>query len=80
MFLGENLPSWLVLAIGAALAVGNIMALARPRPVDRSAQTEGDETTLGEVEYLERPPLVRSLILISLGSVAALWALASLLG
>ena len=30
MFLGENLLSWLLLALGAAMAVGNGMALVRP--------------------------------------------------
>ena len=30
MFLGEDLLSWLLLALGAAMAVGNGMALVRP--------------------------------------------------
>ena len=30
VFLGEDLLAWLVLAIGAALAVGNALALIRP--------------------------------------------------
>jgi hypothetical protein len=66
MFLGEDLLPWLVLAIGAALAVGTILALIRPRP-------EGKE---GE---LERPPLGRSLLMIAVGTIAAVWGLASLL-
>jgi hypothetical protein len=66
MFLGEDLLPWLVLAIGAALAVGTILALVRPRP-------EGKE---GE---LERPPLGRSLLMIAVGTIAAVWGLASLL-
>jgi len=65
MFLGEDLLAWLVLAIGAALAVGTTLALVRPRP-------DGDE---GE---LARPPLGRSILMIGLGTVAALWGLASL--
>ena len=66
MFLGENLLAWLVLAFGAAMAVGSAMALLRP-PAHRD---EGD---------LERAPLARSLVMIVVGLVAATWALASLL-
>ncbi len=66
MFLGEDLLAWLVLAIGGALAVGTTLALFRPpaRP---------DETDL------PRPPLARSVVMIALGTLAALWGLASLL-
>ena len=67
MFLGENLLSWLLLALGAAMAVGNGMALVRP-PRQRD---DGN---------LDRPPLWRSLLYIVLGTVAALWAVASLSG
>lgn len=67
MIFGENLLALLVLAIGAALAVGNAMALLRPRSVDEIADDE-----------VERPPLARSLGMIVLGLVAATWALASL--
>ncbi len=66
MFLGENLLAWLVLAIGGALAVGTILALIRPPKEHES----GD---------LARPPLARSVVMIALGSVAAIWGLASLL-
>ncbi|MEM7093183.1 MAG: hypothetical protein AAF567_09290 [Actinomycetota bacterium] len=68
MIFGENLLALLVLAIGAALAVGNLLALVRPRPV----QADDDETVL------ERPPLGRSLVMIAFGTLAAVWALASL--
>ncbi len=67
MIFGENLLALLVLAIGAALALGNLMALVRPRPADQ----------IGEDE-LARPPLGRSLAMIAFGLVAAVWALASL--
>jgi hypothetical protein len=66
MFLGEDLLPWMVLALGAALAGGTLLALVRPRP-------EGKE---GE---LDRPPLGRSLVMIALGTIAAIWGLASLL-
>ena len=65
LFLGENLLSWLLLAMGGALAVGNLLALVRPREV-------------GSEEDLDRPPLARSLLMIGIGTVAAVWALASL--
>lgn len=65
VLLGDDLLVWLVLAMGAALAIGTGLALTRPPP----ARADGD---------LERPPLARSLIMIGVGAVAALWALASL--
>lgn len=67
MFLGENLLGWLLLALGGAMAVGNALALVRP-PVVR------------DDEDLERPPMWRSVLYIVLGSLAALWALATLVG
>lgn len=67
MIFGENLLALLVLAIGAALAIGNVMALIKPRPADEIGDDE-----------LERPPLARSLAMIAFGVVAAIWALASL--
>lgn len=67
VFLGENLLAWLVLALGGALAVGNAMALARP-PKD----TRKDE--------LERAPVGRSVAMLVVGVIAAVWALATLTG
>ena len=67
MIFGENLLALLVLAIGAALAFGNLMALIRPRPEDQVGDDE-----------LARPPLGRSIAMIVLGLVATIWALASL--
>jgi hypothetical protein len=65
MFLGEDLLAWLVLALGAAMAVGTTLALVRPRPG-------------GDDEDLPRPPLARSLVMIAIGTIAAIWGLASL--
>lgn len=65
MFLGEDLLPWLTLALGAALAVGTVFALVRP-PEQRD---END---------LERPPLPRSLVMIAIGGLAAVWGAASL--
>jgi hypothetical protein len=65
VFLGENLLPYLVLALGAALVFGNGMALVRPPK----------EAKKGE---LARAPVGRSAVMIAVGLVAAVWALASL--
>lgn len=65
VFLGEDLLAYLVLALGAALAVGSAAALIRPPDTRR----DGD---------LAAAPVARSVVMIVIGSVAALWALASL--
>ncbi len=65
MFLGDDLLPYLVLALGAALVVGNGMALVRP-----PRQVKKGELT--------RAPVGRSAIMIAIGFVAAVWALASL--
>lgn len=67
MFLGDDLLSWLVLAMGGAMAFGNLMALVNP------PDTKRDETDL------ERAPVVRSVVFVLVGLVAAVWALASLI-
>lgn len=63
---GADFLAWMVLALGAAMAVGNLIALVRPPPARR------DDSDL------QRPPLVRSLIFIGIGAVAAVWALLTL--
>ena len=65
MLLGDNTLVYLVLALGAALVVGNVLALVRPpaRPND------------GE---LEKAPTARSVIMALVGLVASIWAIASL--
>jgi hypothetical protein len=66
LLLGNNLLPSLLLAMGGALAVGNVAALVRPPQRGQ----DGD---------LTRAPLGRSLVMIVIGSVAALWSVASLL-
>ena len=65
-FLGDDLIVWLLLALGGALFVGNVLALVNPpaRP-----KTEGD---------LSRAPRGRSIAMAAVGFVVALAALASL--
>jgi hypothetical protein len=65
-FLGDEILPLLTLAIGGALALGTLAALLRPR----TEVKDGD---------LERPPIGRSLIQIAIGSVASVWAVASLI-
>lgn len=66
-FLGENLLPWLLLAFGAAMVVGNVLALIRP-PRPKPGEAPADP-----------PPLGRVVGLMVVGAVAAIWALASLL-
>ena len=65
LFLGSDLLAWLLLALGGAMAVGNGLALVRPPARVR----EGD---------LVRAPVGRSVLMMVIGLVAAVWALASL--
>ncbi len=67
MFLGEDLLAWLVLALGAAMFAGNLLAVVRPPERPR------DET------HLERAPVGRSLVIAALGLIAAIWAVATLI-
>jgi hypothetical protein len=66
MLLGDDLLEWILLALGAALLVGNVAAMIRPP----SEQRDGD---------LERAPVWRSVLYALIGAIAAVWALASLL-
>ena len=62
---GNDILAQLVLALGAAMAAGSALALVRaPR-------------RRGEAD-LARPPVARSLAMITVGLLAAVWALASL--
>jgi hypothetical protein len=65
VFLGEDLLAWLVLALGSAMAVGSLTALVRPPSKPR----EGE---------LAHAPVARSVLMILVGTIAAIWALASL--
>jgi len=64
--LGDNFLAYLTLALGAALALGTGLALAKPQV---------DETT-GETM---KAPIGRSMIQITIGTIAAVWGLATLL-
>jgi hypothetical protein len=64
--LGDDLLAWLLFAFGAAVVVGTGLALLRPRP----------DPADGE---LSRPPLARSLLMVLVGLIAAVWGLATLM-
>jgi hypothetical protein len=66
MFLGENLITWLVLALGGALAVGNVLALVKP-PVAQQ-----------DTENLTKAPVARTIVMATIGAIAAIWAFVSL--
>ena len=66
MLLGDDLIPWLLLALGGALVVGNVMALVRPPEQPRQQ---------GE---LARAPVGRSVVMIVIGLCCAIPALAAL--
>ena len=78
LFLGEDFLPWMVLAFGAALVVGNVLALLRP-PNRDGDQGDGRRGDAASPTTAERPPMGRTLIMIVVGLVAAGWGLASLL-
>jgi hypothetical protein len=63
---GPDILAYLVLALGAAMAVGSIGALVRPPDQRR----DGD---------LAEAPVARSIVFAAVGILAAVWAVASLL-
>ena len=67
VFLGDDLLAWLVLALGGALFVGNVVAIVKPPEGPREEGT------------LERAPLARSVTMALVGLVGAIWALATLI-
>ncbi|MEN9552444.1 MAG: hypothetical protein RLZ67_259 [Actinomycetota bacterium] len=76
MFLGDNIIVYLVLALGGALAVGNVAALVRPPSNEKKSDTKKDDE---ENTDLEKAPVVRSLVMAIIGATAAVWAIASLI-
>jgi hypothetical protein len=65
VFLGNRLLPLLVLALGGAMVVGNGAALFRPPPRAKAGE-------------LTRAPMARTVTMMGIGLVAAVWALASL--
>ena len=67
MFLGEDILAWMVIALGGAMFAGNVAALVRPPKNRRDAND------------LTKAPVVRSVVMATIGAIAALWAFVSLL-
>lgn len=67
MLLGEDTLVLLILALGAAMFVGNGLAIIRPPERPRK---DGD---------LQRAPITRSVVMMLIGLTASIWAVASLL-
>ena len=63
--LGDDLIVWLVLALGGALLLGNVLALVKPPPAPKDGE-------------LAAAPRGRSILMALIGFVAAAWALGSL--
>jgi hypothetical protein len=63
---GDNLLPLLLLALGGALGVGTLLALIKPPTTPQDGN-------------LAKPPLVRSLIQIAIGTTTAVWALVTML-
>lgn len=81
LFLGKDLLAWLVLAFGSAMVIGNLAAWIRP-PVDDvdAGDDPGEGTVDGPVPgAVDRPPAGRTFMMVAIGAVAAIWALASLI-
>lgn len=72
ILLGDDFLPWIILAFGAAMVVGNVLALVRP-PTPKP----GEEAAPGGEP--PRPPVARASIMIAIGAVAAVWGIASLL-
>ncbi len=61
-----TLLAYLVLAVGGAMAVGNVLAIVKPPERPKNAKD------------LPRAPMGRSVAFAVIGGLAALWAIASL--
>ncbi len=84
MFLGDDLLAYLVLAIGGALMVGNVMALIRPpkstsatTTIEADADDASSEGPIADEPAIKRPPIARTVVMIGIGLVATIWSLAT---
>ncbi len=71
MFLGKDLLAYLVLALGGAMCVGNVLAIVRPPSTTKKPKHASDD--------LDSAPIARTVTMAIVGGVAAAWALVSLL-
>ena len=71
MFLGQDLLAYLVLALGGAMCVGNVLAIVKPPSARKKPKHANYD--------LDRAPITRTVTMAIIGGVAAAWALVSLL-
>ena len=85
LLLGDDFLPWIVLAFGAAMVAGNLLALIRPpspdtaSPDTASPDTPSPDTPSPDTPSPPRPPVGRAVVRIAIGAVASIWGLASLL-
>ena len=60
-----------MLALGAAMVAGNVLALLRPPEARGATGADADAPT--------RPPVARAVVMIVIGLIAAIWGIASLI-
>lgn len=84
---GADLLVWLVFALGAAMVVGNLLALLRPPAAGGAKARGGKSTKKGNSSRSARgprggdlptAPLGRSVMMIAIGTLAVVWSLATL--
>lgn len=59
LFLGEDFLPWMVLAFGAALVVGNVLALVRPPTPEGSTGRAGDDAPKGARSGTSKGPAAK---------------------
>ena len=75
---GPEIITFLLLALGGALAVGNIAALINPEGPRRRAQEPPPPP--GAPDEQAKPKVGRSVVMIVVGLLIVVWAIASLAG
>ena len=75
---GPEIITFLLLALGGALAVGNIAALINPEGPRKRRQDIPPPP--GAPDEPAKPQLGRSVVMIAVGLVIVIWAIASLIG
>ena len=78
---GPEIITFLLLALGGALAVGNIAALINPDgPRKRRTGRPDIPPPPGALDEPATPKVGRSVVMIVVGLVIVIWAIASLIG
>lgn len=75
---GPEIITFLLLALGGALAVGNIAALINPEGPRK--RRDGIPPPPGAPDEPAPPKVGRSVVMIVVGTVIVIWAIASLIG